>query len=201
MLVRNYFRITALCCKCTLRCTVFGVFHVNCESQDEIWLKFHKFQSFNIVNSKGNGIFGKLIRPAIPCRIYFCSATTNFLETQMKLHLNRISKRMTVERLLGILFLCGVEMIKRFVSDHLHCMVSSLKKDKQNVEVVLLEKFLRSSWQWLIVFARDWMSLSLAGKTNRKTVRYVWPMFSHSVMTCFFINDLRKIFGTSPLNF
>jgi len=54
---------------------------------------------------------------------------------------------MTVERLLGILFLCGVEMIKRFVSDHLHCMVSSLKKDKQNVEVVLLEKFLRSSWQ------------------------------------------------------
>jgi len=44
------------------------------ENQELIWLKFHKFPRFN--NSKGNGIVGgKLVRPAIPCRVWFWPAT------------------------------------------------------------------------------------------------------------------------------
>jgi len=47
---------------------------MNSENQELIRLKFHKFPSFNdIINKKGKGIVGgKLVRPAILCRVCFC---------------------------------------------------------------------------------------------------------------------------------
>jgi len=41
-------------------------------------------------------------------------------------------------------FLRCVERIKRFVKVHLHCIDGNLKKDKRNVDVAPLEKFLRT---------------------------------------------------------
>jgi len=56
---------------------------MNCENQECILLKFHKFSSFNdIINSKENGIVGgNLIRLAIPCRVCFWSAARERLPT------------------------------------------------------------------------------------------------------------------------
>jgi len=52
----------------------FWAFVTNCENQKLIWLKFHKFPTFN--NSNGNGIVaGNLLLPAIPCRVCFWPAT------------------------------------------------------------------------------------------------------------------------------
>ena len=41
------------------------------------------------------------------------------------------------------LFSSAIEWVKRFVNVHLHCILSNLK-DKQNVDVLLLEKCLRT---------------------------------------------------------
>jgi len=41
-------------------------------------------------------------------------------------------------------FLCGLETVKLFVKVHLHYIFRNLKKDKQNVDVAPLEKFLRT---------------------------------------------------------
>jgi len=42
-------------------------------------------------------------------------------------------------------FLCGVEVVKRFVNVNLHCNVSNLKKIRKISTFPLLEKFLRTS--------------------------------------------------------
>ena len=56
------------------------VFVVKYEDQELIWLKFHKFPRFN--NSKGNRIVGgKLVRPAIHCRVCFWLAARVRLPT------------------------------------------------------------------------------------------------------------------------
>jgi len=44
----------------------------------------------------------------------------------------------------------GVKRVKRFVNIHLQCIVSNLKKDKQNFDVSPLEKFLRTPMDALI---------------------------------------------------
>jgi len=56
---------------------MFSAFGINCENQDLIWLKWHKFPSIiNIINSKMNRIVGgKLVRPAISCRVCVWPAT------------------------------------------------------------------------------------------------------------------------------
>ena len=60
--------------------TKFWVFVVKYEDQELIWLKFHKFPRFN--NSKGNRIVGgKLVRPAIHCRVCFWLAARVRLPT------------------------------------------------------------------------------------------------------------------------
>ena len=62
---------------------IFWDFVMNCENQEWVWLKFHKFPSFNdIIKSKKNEIVdGKLVRPAIPCRVCFWPATKERLPT------------------------------------------------------------------------------------------------------------------------
>jgi len=59
----------------------------------------------------------------------------------LQLHLDTVSK-MRTERVFswGIFFVC--KKGKRFVKVHLCCIVRNLKKDKRNVDVVPLEKFL-----------------------------------------------------------
>jgi len=45
-------------------------------------MKFHKFPSFKIINSKGSEIVGgKLVLPAIPCRFCFWPGTRERLST------------------------------------------------------------------------------------------------------------------------
>jgi len=63
----------------------FWAFVMNCENQELIWLKFHKCARFN--NSKGHGIVGgKLVQPAIPCRVCFWPATRERLPTPVVEH-------------------------------------------------------------------------------------------------------------------
>ena len=55
---------------------------MNCENQALIILKFHKLAFNDIINCKRNGIVGgKLIRPAIPCRVCFWPPTMERLPT------------------------------------------------------------------------------------------------------------------------
>jgi len=51
---------------------VFWAFVMNCENLLLILLNFHKLASFDdIINCKENGIVGrKLVRSAIPCRVF-----------------------------------------------------------------------------------------------------------------------------------
>ena len=66
---------TALCYKCTV-CGIFS-FRFELRKSGVNLIKFPKFPSFNnIINSKRNGIVGgKLVGPAIPCRVCFWPAT------------------------------------------------------------------------------------------------------------------------------
>ena len=60
---------------------------MNCENQEWIQLKFHKFSSFiYLTNSKWNGIVGgKLVRPGIPSRVCFWPANRDRLPTPCQL--------------------------------------------------------------------------------------------------------------------
>ena len=48
-------------------------------------------------------------------------------------------------------FLCGVEMVKRFVNVHLHCIVGNVKKINEMSTLPPLEKFLRTPMRHMIV--------------------------------------------------
>jgi len=63
---------------------------------------------------------------------------------RIQLHLNTISKNANGASAFVGNFLCSVERVKRLVKVHLCCIVRNLKKDKRNVAVALLEKFLRT---------------------------------------------------------
>ena len=68
-------QISHQCCAINVLCVVFCSSFTNCENQELIWIKFHKFTNFNIINIEGNkSVGGKLVRPARPCRVCFWPA-------------------------------------------------------------------------------------------------------------------------------
>jgi len=52
-----------------------------------------------------------------------------------KLEYNSTISNMLMERVLSLGIFFGVEGVKRFVKDHLYCIVRNLKNDERNVDV------------------------------------------------------------------